>query len=115
MDFVMGLPRTSAGDDAIWVIVDRLIKSAHFLPFHANYPLKKLAQMYIQKIVRLHGIPSTIISYRDPRFPSQFWRSLQKAFGTRLYLSITYHPQTDRQIKRTIQTLEDMLRAYIME
>ena len=92
MDFVMGLPRTSAGYDAIWVIMDRLTKSAHFLPIRANYPLEKLAQLYIQEIVRLHGISSTIISDRDPRFISQFWGALQKAFGTRLCLSTTYHP-----------------------
>ena len=70
MDFVMGLPRTPIGYDAIWVIVDRLTKSAHFLPIRANYSLERLAQLYIQKIIRLHGIPSTIVSDRDPRFTS---------------------------------------------
>ena len=95
--------------------MDRLTKSAHFLPIRANYPLEKLAQQYIQEIIRLHGIPSTIISDRDPRFTSRFWGVLQKAFGTRLCLSTAYHPQIDSQIERTIQTLEDMLRAYIME
>ena len=73
MDFVMGLPRASSGYGTIWVTVDRLTKSAHFLPIRANYPLEKLAQLYIQEIVRLHGIPSTIISDRDPRFTSQLW------------------------------------------
>ena len=71
MDFVMGLPKTPSGSDAIWVIMDRLTKSAYFLPIRANYPLEKLAQLYIQEVVRLHGIPSTIISDRDPRFTSQ--------------------------------------------
>ena len=111
MDFVMGLPRTPSGCDAIWVIVDRLTKSAHFLPIRANYPLEKLAQLYIREVVRLHGIPSTIISDRDPRFTSRFWGAFQKAFGTRLCLSTAYHPQMDGQTERTIQTLEDMLRA----
>ena len=115
MDFVMGLPRTQAGFDAIWVIVDRLTKSAHFLPIRANYPLDKLAQLYIHEIVRLHGVPATIVSDRDPRFTSRFWGALQKAFGTRLCLSTAYHPQTDGQSERTIQTLEDMLRACVMD
>ena len=92
MDFMMGLPRTSTRYDAIWIIVDRLTRSAHFLPIRANYPMEKLAQPYIQEIVRLYGIPSTIISDRDPRFTSRFWGAFQKAFGTKLYLSITYHP-----------------------
>ena len=115
MDFVMGLPKTQAGFDAIWVIVDRLTKSAHFLPIRATYPLEKLAQLYVQEIVRLHGVPSTIISDRDPRFTSRFWGALQKAFGTRLCLSTAYHPQTDGQSERTIQTLEDMLRACVLD
>ena len=83
MDFVMGLPRMQAGFDAIWVIVDKLTKSTHFLSIRATYPLEKLAQLYVQEIVRLHGVPLTIISDRDPRFTSRFWRALQKAFGTR--------------------------------
>ena len=115
MDFVMGLPRTSAEHDAIWVIVDRQTKLAHFLPIRSNYPLEKLAQLYIQEIVRLHGAPSTIISDQDPRFTSRFWGALQKAFGTRLCLSIIYHPQMDEQTERTIQTVEDILRACVLE
>ena len=109
MNFVMGLPRMTTGYDAIWVIVDRLTKFAHFLPIRANYPLERLAQLYIQEIIRLHGIPLTIISNRDPRFTSRFWGALQEAFGTKLCLSTAYHPQTDGQTERTIQTLEDML------
>ena len=95
MDFVTGLPRTSAGHDAIWVIVDRLTKSAHFLPIQIGHSLEKLARLYIQEIIRLHGIPSSIVSDRDPRFTSRFWGALQKAFGTKLHLSTAYHPQTD--------------------
>ena len=108
MDFMMELPRTSTGHDAIWVIVDRLTKSAHFLPIRVNYPLEKLVQLYIQEIVRLHGILSTIVSDQNPRFTSHFWGALQKAFGTRLCLSTTYHPYTDGRTKRTIQTLKDI-------
>ena len=115
MDFVSGLPRTRAGFDAIWVIVDRLTKSAHFLPIRMTYTLEELARLYIKEIVRLHGVPATIISDRDPRFTSRFWGAFQKAFGTRLSLSTAYHPQTDGQSERTIQTLEDMLRACVLD
>ena len=85
------------------------------LTIRANYPLEKLAQLYIQEIVRLHGVSSTVISDRDPRLTSWFWGALQKAFGIRLCLSTTYHPQMDGQMEIIIQTLEDMLLAYIME
>ena len=115
MDFVSGLPKTSFGCDSIWVIVDRLTKSAHFLVVKTTYSLDKLAKEYIKEIVRLHGIPNSIVSDRDPRFTSKFWRSLQEALGTKLRFNITYHPQTNGQTKRTIQTLEDMLRACILK
>ena len=115
MDFVTGLPRTVKGNDSIWVIVDRLTKSAHFLPMKINHSLEKLAELYIEEIVRLHGIPSSIVSDRDPRFTSRFWESLQKALGTKLRLSSAYHPQTDGQTERTIQSLEDLLRACVLE
>ena len=111
----MGLPRTQAGNDAIWVVVDRLTKSAHFLPILVTCPLEKLAGMYIKEIVRLHGVPKSLISDRDPRFTSRFWGALQKAFGTELRLSTAYHPQSDGQSERTIQTLEDMLRACALD
>ena len=97
------------------MIVDILTKFAHFLPIQAIYPLEKLAQLYVQEIARLHGVPSTIISDRDPRFTSRFWGALRKTFETRLCLSIAYHPQTDGQSKEIIQTLEDMLRAYVLD
>ena len=115
MDFVTGLPRTQRQHDAIWVIVDRLTKSAHFLSVNVEDSLEKLAQLYVDEIVRLHGVPVSIVSDRDPRFTSRFWPSLQIALGTRLYFSTTFHPQTDGQSERTIQTLEDMLRACVME
>ncbi|MCH88206.1 retrotransposon protein, partial [Trifolium medium] len=115
MDFVMGLPKTRLGFDAIWVIVDRLTKSAHFLAIKATYSVDKYADLYIKEIVRLHGIPTSIVSDRDPRFTSRFWEAFQRAFGTRLSFSTAYHPQTDGQSERTIQTLEDMLRACVLD
>uniref|UniRef100_A0A2N9I8T4 Reverse transcriptase n=1 Tax=Fagus sylvatica TaxID=28930 RepID=A0A2N9I8T4_FAGSY len=115
MDFVSGLPRSPKGHDAIWVIVDRLTKSAHFIPIRMNYSLDQLAQLYIEEIVRLHGIPVSIVSDRDPRFTSRFWKSLHKALGTNLNFSTAFHPQTDGQSERTIQILEDMLRACVLD
>ena len=115
MDFVTGLPRTQRQHDAIWVIVDRLTKSAHFLPVNVEDSLEKLAQLYVDEIVRLHGVPVSIVSDRDPRFTSRFWPGLQTALGTRLHFSTACHPQTNGQSERTIQTLEDMLRACVME
>ncbi|GJT36394.1 putative reverse transcriptase domain-containing protein [Tanacetum coccineum] len=115
MDFVMKLPKSSQGYDTIWVIVDRLTKSAIFIPMRETDPLEKLARMYLKEVVTRHGIPVSIICDRDPRFASNFWRSLQKALGTSLDMSTAYHPQTDGQSERTIQTLEDMLRACVID
>ncbi|KAL2226751.1 UNVERIFIED_CONTAM: Transposon Ty3-G Gag-Pol polyprotein [Sesamum indicum] len=115
MDFVVGLPRTFRKHDAIWVIVDRLTKSAHFLPVRITDSLDKLAGLYISEIVRLHGVPVSIVSDRDPQFTSRLWESLQMALGTKLYFSTAFHPQTDGQSERMIQTLEDMMRACTME
>ena len=115
MDFVVGLPRTQAGFDAIWMIVDRLTKSAHFLSIRTKFSLDRLAELYINEIVRLHGVPASIVSDQDPRFTSRFWSKLQKALGTTLHFSTAFHPQTDGQSEKTIQTLEDMLRACVLE
>ena len=115
MDFVTGLPKTVKGYDGIWVIVDRLTKSAHFLPINKKYSLDKLASLYIKKIIRYYGVPVSIISDRDPRFTSKFWGSLQKSLGTQLKFSTAFHPQTDGQSERTIQTLEDLLRACALD
>ena len=106
MDFVTGLPRTQSGKDAAWIIVDRLTKSAHFLPIRWGITLEQMAELYIREIIRLHGVPVSIVSDRDPRFTSRFWQSLQRALGTKLHFSTTFHPQTYGQSKRTIQTLE---------
>ncbi|KAD4385982.1 hypothetical protein E3N88_26151 [Mikania micrantha] len=115
MDLITKLPKTRKGCDTIWVIVDRLTKSAHFLPIRETYSSDKMAEIYVREIVSRHGVPVTIISDRDTRFTSRFWRNFQEELGTRLLLSTAYHPQTDGQSERTIQTLEDMLRACIID
>ncbi|GJY99348.1 putative reverse transcriptase domain-containing protein [Tanacetum coccineum] len=115
MDFITKLPKSSQGFDTIWVIVDRLTKSAHFLPIRENDPLDKLARLYLNRIVARHGIPASIICDRDGRFTSNFWKSFQKALGTDVSMSTAYHPETDGQSERTIQTLEDMLRACVID
>nr|GFB83980.1 putative reverse transcriptase domain, ribonuclease H-like domain, aspartic peptidase domain protein [Tanacetum cinerariifolium] len=114
MNFVMKLPKSSQGYDTIWVIVDRLTKSPIFMPIRETDPLDKLARMYLKEVVTKHGIPVSIICNRDPQFSSNFWKSLQKALGTSLDMSTAYHPETDKQSERTIQTLEDMLRACVI-
>ncbi|GAU45188.1 hypothetical protein TSUD_178810 [Trifolium subterraneum] len=115
MDFVGGLPKTTKGNEVIWVVVDRLTKSAHFVAIKIGTLVPKLAEIYVEQIIRLHGIPSSIVSDRDPKFTSRFWESLQEALGTKLRLSSAYHPQTDGQSERTIQSLEDLLRACVLE
>ncbi|GJZ12682.1 putative reverse transcriptase domain-containing protein [Tanacetum coccineum] len=115
MDFITKLPKSSQGFNTIWVIVDRLTKSDHFLPIRENDPLDKLARLYLNRIVARHGIHVSIICDRDGRFTSNFWRSFQKALGTDLSMSTAYHPETDGQSERTIQTLEDMLRACVID
>jgi len=115
MDFITKLPRTPSGCDSIWVIVDRLTKSAHFLAIRESDPASKLAKLYVEEIVSRHGVPLDIISDRDSRYMSRVWQSMQAAMGTKLNVSTAYHPQTDGQTERTIQTLEDMLRACVID
>ncbi|GJV22617.1 putative nucleotidyltransferase, ribonuclease H [Tanacetum coccineum] len=114
MDFITKLPRSKNGHDTIWVIVDRLTKSAHFMAIREDYSTERLARIYIDEIVTRHGVPVSIISDREGRFTSQCWQTMQNAFGTRLDMSTSYHPQTDGQSDRTIQNLEDMLRVYVI-
>ncbi|GJS03715.1 putative reverse transcriptase domain-containing protein [Tanacetum coccineum] len=115
MDFVTKLPRSSQGYDTIWVIIDRLTKFVIFLPMRETDPLEKLAKMYLKEVVARHGIPVSIICDRDPRFTSNFWKSLQKALGTSLDMSMTYHPEPNKKNERAIQTLKDMLRACVID
>ncbi|GJV76027.1 putative reverse transcriptase domain-containing protein [Tanacetum coccineum] len=115
MDFISRLPRTPSGYDTIWVIVDRLTKSAQFLPMKKTDSMKKLTHQYLKEIVYRYGVPVSIISDRDSRFTSGFWRSLHNALGTEVNMSTAYHLEIDGQSKRTIQTLEDMLRACVID
>ena len=87
MDFVVGLPRSQARHDGIWVIVSRLTKTSHFLLFKMRWSVTKLVELFINEIVRLHGVSVSIVSDRDPRFTSRFWRSFQEALGTELHMS----------------------------
>ena len=112
---MVGLPLTKGKYDAIWVIVDRFMKSAHFIPINERYSLEKLANLYMKEIVSRHGVPVSIVPDRDPRFTSRFWKSFQECLGTKLNMSTAYHPQTDGQSERTIQTLEDMLRVCVVD
>ena len=95
--------------------MDRLTKSAHFLAVRMTFALERFCGLYIREIVWLHVVPVSIVSDRDPRFTAHFWKSFQKAMGTRLTMSLSFHPQTDGQSERTIQVLEDMLRACVLD
>nr|GFB10515.1 reverse transcriptase domain-containing protein [Tanacetum cinerariifolium] len=118
MDFVTKLPKSSQGYDTIWMIVDRLTKSAILTPIRETDPMDKLARIYLKEVVTRHGIPVSIISDRDPR-KGLLWillvDCLERRVGTNLDMSTAYHPQTDGQSERTIQTLEDMLRACVID
>jgi len=115
MDFMIGMSKPIKQHDSVWVIVVRLIKAAHFLAIKATFTSEQLANLYIKGIVRLHGVPLSIVSDRDTKFISRFWHGFQRAMGTKLCLSTTFHPQIDGQSERTVQTLEDMLRACALD
>jgi len=115
MDFIVGLSCTQRGYDSICVIVDRLTKVAHFLPVKTTYTGARLAELYMERIVCLHGVPKKIVSDRGTQFTSQFWPKVHSSLGTKLNFSSAYHPQTDGQTKRINQILEDMLRAYALQ
>ncbi|WVZ58247.1 hypothetical protein U9M48_008533, partial [Paspalum notatum var. saurae] len=115
MDFIVGLPRTQKGYNSIWVVVDRLTKVAHFIPVNTTYSGAKLAELYISRIVCLHGVPKRIISDRGSQFTSRFWEQLHDSLETKLRFSTAYHPQTDGQTERTNQILEDMLRTCAIQ
>jgi transposase InsO family protein len=111
MNFIVGSPCTQVGYDSIWVIVDHLTKVAHFTPMKTTYSSVKLVELYMSKIVCLHGAPKKIVSDRGSQFTSMFWEKLHEPMDTKLNFSSAYHLQTDGQIERTNQILEDMLRA----
>lgn len=115
MDFVTNFTNTSKGFYSIWVIINRMTKLAYFILIKINYPLSKLTELYIERIVSLYDIQSSILSNRDLRFRSRFWQSLQEAMDTKLRLCSTYQPQKDGQTEKTIQSLENLLRACVLD
>ncbi|MCO5581935.1 hypothetical protein L7F22_035824 [Adiantum nelumboides] len=115
MDFITTLPRTTKGNAQILVIVNRFSKMAHFIPCKKAASAPDIASLFVQHIFRIHGLPRSIISDRDPKFTGHFWTSLFKSLGTNLLFSSAYHPQTDSQTERVNQILEEMLRHYIQQ
>src|SRR4051812_19907821 len=114
MDFITGFPKTQKGNDAIFVVIDRLSKVAHFLPVRESITASQLADLYVSRIVSLHGVPLVINSDRGSLFTSRFWESFQNAMGTHLSFSTAFHPQSSGQVERVNQILEDMLRACVI-
>ena len=115
IDFITKLPRSNRQHDSIMVVVDKFTKAAHFVPVKTTHKATNIAEIYMREIARLHGIPKAIVSDRDSKFTSNFWRGLFKEFGTSLNLSTTYHPRTDGQTERFNQVIEDILRMYVMD
>jgi transposase InsO family protein len=115
MDFIVGLPLTARRHDSIFVVVDTLTKSAHFILVRTTYQAPDIARVFISDIVRQHGMPKRIISDRRSVFTRRFWTSFQEAFGTQLNFSTTYHPEIDGHTEQMNQTLEDMLHMYVMD
>jgi hypothetical protein len=115
MDFITELPRTSKQHDAIMVVVDKLTKPSHFIPMKTTHKTTNVVDIYMREVARLHGVPNTIVSDRDPKFTSKFWKGLFKGFGTNLNFSTTYHLESDGQTERVNQVIENMLRTYVMD
>ena len=115
IDFITGLPKKKKSNDSIMVVVDKLSKSAHFIPVQSTYRAAQIANIFMKNIFKLHGLPKVIISDRDVKFNSAFWRTLFEGLGTQLNFSTAYHPQTDRQNERVNQAVEDLLRSYVMQ
>jgi hypothetical protein len=115
MDFITGLPRTNKKHDSIMVVVEKLTKAAHFVPVNTTHTTTNIAEIFMKEIARLHGIPRTIISDRDTKFTSKFWRVLFKGFGTNLNFITSYHPQTEGKIERFNRIIEDMMRMYVID
>jgi hypothetical protein len=114
-DFIVGLPRTQSGYDSIWVIVDQLTKVAHFIPVKTTYSGPLLEELYMSRIVCLHGVAKKIVSDRRTHFTSMFWERLHETLDTQLCFSSAYHPQIDGQTERVNQILEEMLRACALQ
>jgi hypothetical protein len=114
MDLITGLPKSSKHNDSIMVVVEKLSKDAHFLPIKSTCKVIDISSIFMKEIFRLHGIPKEIISNRDTKFTSSFWKYLFAGFETKFLFSIAYHPQTDRKTERLNLVLEDMLRMHVM-
>ncbi|GJP47589.1 hypothetical protein CLOM_g6771 [Closterium sp. NIES-68] len=111
LDFITGLPPTTSSHDAILVVIDKFSKMGHFIPTHTTARTEETAQLFVRHIISQHGIPTTLISDRDPKFTSKFWKELMSLLGTKLAMSSAYHPQTDGQTERLNQIVEQLLRA----
>jgi hypothetical protein len=115
MDFITGLPRTTKLHDSIMVVVEKITKAAHFIPLKTTHKAADVVDIFLKEVAQLHGIPKTIVSNRDPKFTSNFWKGLFKGFGTNLNFSTTYHPEFDGQTERVNRVIEDILRMYVMD
>ncbi|GJP41291.1 hypothetical protein CLOM_g949, partial [Closterium sp. NIES-68] len=111
LDFITGLPPVTSGHDAILVVIDKFSKMGHFIPTRTTARTEETAQLFVRYIISQHGIPTTLISDRDPKFTSKFWKEIMSLLGTKLAMSSAYHPQTDGQTERLNQIVEQLLRA----
>ncbi|MCO5577957.1 hypothetical protein L7F22_031794 [Adiantum nelumboides] len=115
MDFIFDLPRTQNGHDGIWTFIDRFSKQAHFVPVKKTAKPDHLARLFVAQIFRLHGMPETIVSDRDPRFTSLFFKAIWANIGMRLQFSSSFHPQTDGQSEIANSVVLDLLKSYISD
>jgi hypothetical protein len=115
MDFITKFSRTIKKHDSIMVVVDKLTKASHFIPVKSTHKATNIVEIYMREITKLHCVPKTIVSHRDSKFTSNFWKGVFKGFGTNIKFSIVYHPEIDGQTERVNQVIEDMLRMYVMD